>query len=235
MEANSLDPPAGAAARERPSSDRAISRDRAPAAVPVEIRQLLGPGWILEGEDSDVFEKLLATVGHAVRPIDIIDWFYVMDVVELTWQIQRSRRYRESLMRSARHSAMAKLLDKLLPSASAPALSFSRNTPSKRLATEWLSGDKNAIERVGQLFAQAGYLISDVAARALSDNSAELERIDNQNVRHERRRDSLLLRIESRRTGWAKLVKIVSNEIVEGHFSELPSQDLPEKPAEEER
>jgi hypothetical protein len=171
MVAEPRDPLSGAAASAQPSSDAMIPRRRAAlaaasptVAVPVEIRQLLGPGWVLEGEDPDLFEKLLATVGHAVRPIDIIDWLYVMDLVELTWQIQRSRRYRESLMRSARHSAMAKLLDKLLPAASAPALSFSRNTPSKRLATEWLSGDKNAIERVGQLFAQAGYLISDVAA-----------------------------------------------------------------------
>jgi hypothetical protein len=54
------------------------------------IRQLLGPSWTIEGEDPEQYEKVLAEVGAAARPIDFIDWMLVKDIVDLTWQIQRT-------------------------------------------------------------------------------------------------------------------------------------------------
>jgi hypothetical protein len=66
------------------------------------VRQLLGPSWIIEGEDPERYEKVLAEVGAAVRPIDFIDWLLVKDVVDLTWEIQRTQLRREKLMRIER-------------------------------------------------------------------------------------------------------------------------------------
>jgi hypothetical protein len=43
--------------------------------VPEDVRALLGPSWIIEGEDTELYEALLARVGTAVEPADIIDWF----------------------------------------------------------------------------------------------------------------------------------------------------------------
>ncbi len=73
--------------------------------VPEEARALLGPSWIIEGEDRELYEALLARVGAAVEPTDIIDWLLVKDVVALTWEIQRSRRHRDSLVRMCRARA----------------------------------------------------------------------------------------------------------------------------------
>jgi hypothetical protein len=69
--------------------------------LPLEVRALLGPSWITEGEDPKLYETLLAQVGAAVGAKDIIDWLLISDVVALTWDIQRSRRIRDGLMRNA--------------------------------------------------------------------------------------------------------------------------------------
>jgi hypothetical protein len=37
-------------------------------AVPQEIRVLLGPSWLVEGEDAQRYEDLLAAVASAVKP-----------------------------------------------------------------------------------------------------------------------------------------------------------------------
>src|ERR1700694_3498430 len=75
-------------------------------SVPPEVRPLLGPSWIVEGEDPQLYEDLLAQVGAAVQPRDLIDWLFLKDVVALTWEIQRTRRHRASLMRTTRDEAM---------------------------------------------------------------------------------------------------------------------------------
>jgi hypothetical protein len=45
-----------------------------------------------------------------VEPADIIDWLLLKDVVALTWEIHRSRRHRDFLMRIARRKAMERFL-----------------------------------------------------------------------------------------------------------------------------
>jgi hypothetical protein len=52
--------------------------------VPAHVRALLGPSWLIEGEDAALYEDLLAQVGAAVQPMDMIDWLLVKDVVALT-------------------------------------------------------------------------------------------------------------------------------------------------------
>ena len=50
------------------------------------MRALLGPSWIIKGEDPERYEELLAAVGAAVQPKDLIDWLLVKDIVALTWE-----------------------------------------------------------------------------------------------------------------------------------------------------
>ena len=70
----------------RPRRVRLIERLQKPV-VPEEVRALLGPSWIIEGEDPERYEELLARVGAAVQPMDLIDWLLVKDIVALTWEI----------------------------------------------------------------------------------------------------------------------------------------------------
>jgi hypothetical protein len=193
--------------------------------VPEEVRALLGPSWIIEGEDPELYEVLLARVGAAVEPADIIDWLLVKDVVALTWEIQRSRRHRDGLVRIGRCKAMEKLLELILPRENA-FHSFSEESDTNRIATDWFNGDKKATKLVDAALAKAGLSFADVTAQSLSMNAAELDRLDQQNERRENRRDAILLQIERRRVGWAKRVQRASEDVVDAEFRENPPGGL---------
>ena len=68
------------------------------------------------------------------------------------------------------------------------------------------------------LFGEALESLSEI-----SKTSHELDRLDEHDERLAGRRDEILRQIERRRSGWAKLVRRASEEIVEGEFHELPS------------
>jgi hypothetical protein len=190
-----------------------LARTQKPV-VPEEVRSLLGPSWIIEGEDPERYEKLLAAVGEAVQPKDLIDWLLVKDIVALTWEIQRTRWQRDSLMRMALKAAMKNSLGAVLP------WSPEGNSEAQELVLDWLNGDKKAIKRVDELLAKSGLTTADFAAQSLSEKVREFDRLDAHNQRHEDRRDALLQQIERRRPGWANKVKSASEDIVDAEFKE---------------
>jgi hypothetical protein len=158
-------------------------------------------------------------VGEAVRPSDIVDWLLVKDVVALTWEVQRSRRLRDSLVRLARGEAMEELLAEILRRDGAER-ELGGRPESARLAIDWLAGNRNAARRIEALLARAGLSLADVGAQALTLRADEAGRQDAQAERHERRRDAILQQIERRRAGWARWVRQATEDVVDAEFEE---------------
>src|SRR5208282_1661310 len=189
------------------------------------VRKLLGPSWIIEGEDPERYEKVLSEVGAAAQPIDFIDWLLVKDIVDLTWEIQRTHLRRERLMRTQRVSSLQAVIFSVLYSDYDP-YSAKKDPTVSPIAAKWAQGDIKGIKRVEELLSQAGLSMADVDLESLSEiskTSHELDRLDEHDERLAGRRDEILRQIERRRSGWAKLVRRASEEIVEGEFHELPS------------
>jgi hypothetical protein len=186
------------------------------------IRPLLGPAWIIEGEDPQRYEKVLAEVGAAARPIDFIDWLLVKDVVDLTWDIQRARLQRERLTQTERLSSLRSVIFSILYPGYDPYLAEKDPTVS-RVLTKWAQGDPKGIKRVDELLAESGLSMAEVDLQSLSERSVNLEQLDERDERLARRRDEILRQIERRRSGWAKLVRHSSEEVIEGECHELPS------------
>jgi hypothetical protein len=187
--------------------------------VPEEVRALLGPSWLIEGEDPKLYEELLAKVGAAVQPMDIIDWLLVKDVVALTWDIHRSRRHRESLMRTTRRNAMERILDLSL-SRDLALREVGQESKAGKIARGWFNGDEEATKHAEELVAACGLSMADVTAQSLSIKAPEFDRLDQQNQRHEDRRDKILQQIERRRTGWAKQVRRATDDAIDAEFRE---------------
>jgi hypothetical protein len=188
------------------------------------VRELLGPAWIIEGEDPERYEQLLARVADAVGPADFIDWLLVKDVVAHTWEIQRSRQHRETVIRMGRLKALRQILDQATPdSRGLPSVERNRNIAD--LAIKWLNGDSKAAKRVAETLQASGFSLADIAAHAITVTAVELERIDLQVERYESRRDSLLRQIERRREGWEKRVLRASDDVIEAEFSEIATRD----------
>ncbi len=187
------------------------------------VRPLLGPSWIIEGEDPERYEKVLAEVGAAAQPIDFIDWLLVKDIVDLTWEIQRTHLQRERLMQTERLSSLQTVIFSILYSENGSSYAVKNDPTVSRIAAKWARGDIKGVKRVDELLAQAGLSMGDVDLQSLSTQSQEFDRLDERDERLAGRRDEILRQIERRRSGWAKLVRRASEEIIEGEFHELAS------------
>jgi len=60
--------------------------------VPAHIVELLGTPRLLKGEDHKQYQGLLSEIARAVKPTDIMEWLWVRDIVDLTWDTLRYRR-----------------------------------------------------------------------------------------------------------------------------------------------
>src|SRR5215813_9585555 len=71
------------------------------AAVPGQVQRLavFGPPLLLEGEDAEAYDELLARLYAAVKPVDVIDEMLIADIVALEWEVLRWRRLKRALMR----------------------------------------------------------------------------------------------------------------------------------------
>ena len=85
----------------------------------------------------------MSSVAAAIEPIDIIDWLLLKDIVALTWEIQRSRRQRESVVRMGRFTAMGEILDEVMPRAGS-SVDLGRVDAIPSLASKWLRGEAKA-------------------------------------------------------------------------------------------
>lgn len=57
--------------------------------VPAHVVELLGPAPLLKGENLKQYQALLSEIARTVKPADIMEWPWVKDIVDLTWDILR--------------------------------------------------------------------------------------------------------------------------------------------------
>ena len=138
----------------------------------------LGPPVLLEGEDIGEYERLLARVTAAVVPADIIEEFWVRDVVDLVWEALRLRRLKASLLLSSTAAGLQKVL--------APIVRYSE---LPELVKAWYGRDKSALQKVTKLLEQAGLTMDHVMAETLSAKLDDVERIERMIANAEARGD----------------------------------------------
>jgi len=60
--------------------------------VPADIVGLLSKPALLPGEDPNHYDALFSQLAHSVKPADIMEWLWVRDITDLTWDTIRYRR-----------------------------------------------------------------------------------------------------------------------------------------------
>src|SRR5215204_4865356 len=95
--------------------DKRVARamKAASASLAEDVGQLLGAPRLIAGEDGKAYDALLARVRDAVQPNDIIEQFWVRDVVDLVWETMRLRRWKADLLKSAAYHGVLELLKHL--------------------------------------------------------------------------------------------------------------------------
>ena len=122
-----------------------LAKKNVPVASRAEPSVGFGAPVLLEGEDGAHYDKLLTQVTAAVAPTDVIEEFWVRDVVELLWEAMRLRRLKASLLRSSAIKGLGALL--------VPLLGYSE---ADELAKAWYRREEDALNEVQELLDTAG-------------------------------------------------------------------------------
>jgi hypothetical protein len=65
-----------------------------PSLVPTEVRALFGDPPLLRGEEPSLYNNLMDQFSRLVEPKDMIEWWWVKDITDHTWEIRRLRRFK---------------------------------------------------------------------------------------------------------------------------------------------
>jgi hypothetical protein len=197
-----------------------VSKKNIPVASRAEPSAGFGAPVLLEGEDGALYNKLLTQVTAAVAPTDVIEEFWVRDVVELLWEAMRLRRLKASLLRS---SAMQGL-DQVL----APILRYAERD---ELVKAWYAREEDALNEVQELLDSAGLTMDSVMSQTLSKKMDDVERIDRMLASAEARRHIVLREVDRHRAAVAARLQTAAKDIEDAEFSEVSAEGLPSKAA----
>ena len=81
--------------------------------IPVELRALSEPSFLLPGEKRQEFEMIQKMIIEEVRPESNVEWLWTLDLIELSWEILRYRRLKQRVLNEYRHAAIKAILLRL--------------------------------------------------------------------------------------------------------------------------
>ena len=175
--------------------------------MPPDIEVLFGDPPLLSTEDPRLYRELLDRFVGSVEPRNVIEWLWVKDIVDLSWEIARLRRYRALLIERERESKNAEIdyarehaddrdlcwMDRL----KRPQIEALRNAP--RLDTE-----------------------ADSASLLILQYLGTYETVDKLLMSAELRRDRILRELDFRRERIAPLLRKTSDELIDARADAVP-------------
>jgi hypothetical protein len=171
---------------------------------------LFGPSPLTEGEDARQYDELQTRFSATIKPKDFLEEMWTRDVVDLTWDILRMRRFKARLLTSVMSEGMDKILHRLLDSADAYDISKA-----------WSARDPEAIKAVEELLAAKGLTMELAAARGFEARIDIFERIDRMAMAAEARRNSALRELERHRASLTPALRRASDDVIEAEYHDV--------------
>ena len=168
--------------------------------IPNDIAALFGYAPILKTEDEEIYWNCMERVVKCVVPQDIIEWLWIKDVVDLSWEILRLRRLKIDLVEIDRENQNARIEEH----AGEPHFDDFSGTSTPRTPEE-------IEDRKNERFVDT----EDYSAELLFEHIEEYERIEKLLTSAELRRDRILREIELRRDHMGRGPRAASDEIVD--------------------
>jgi hypothetical protein len=170
----------------------------------------LGPPVLQPCEDADLYDRLHGRVTAAVKPRDVVEEFWVRDVVDLMWETLSLRRLKALLLLGSAHEGAYRVLVPLVETGRA-----------YDLANGWFARKDKAVQAVEQALTRAGLTGEAVTAQTLSVKLDDVERIDRLIMNAETRRNAMLREVERHRDAVAARLRQAAEEIEDAEFSEV--------------
>jgi hypothetical protein len=171
-------------------------------SIPNDTLTPLGDPPLLSTEDPKVYADLLSQVARAARPRHMLEWIWVRDFVDLTWEAQRLRRYKVMLIERERQNRIT-------------AIQNERNDPYS-----YFSLDTGKMEEVKPKRRQkkpriAGLNTERGSLSPFQGSLSEYERIEKLLASIELKRHMLLRDAPFYRKGLAHLLKEAADNVID--------------------
>jgi hypothetical protein len=213
----------------------AKSAPKSPAPATARTRRVaaFGPPPLIQGEDGGAYDKLLARVSAAVRPVDILEEIWVHDIVDLEWEVLRLRRLKVALMTASASKALRTVLDRLLDeetddtddeTGDPDEETEDTEWDTSRLAKEWGRRNPDAIKEVDRILASTDLTLDAIRAEMLSENIEHVERIDRMIAMVESRRNAALREVDRHRATLGQELRSTVREIEDGKFKVIEAR-----------
>ena len=197
--------------------------------VPVEIRDMLGKPPLLATEDPNQYDALLTELAREVRPSDFIEWLWVKDIADLTWDIFRYRRIKASYVDGRFRFALVQELnflerDKRAADPDEFDLSFDLDRirdKANKLANDFIA-NANTKEKRDKWLKAHGVNAESITATSFDTAVDKLEAIERTLSSVEYRRNNALHEIERRRNALGRALRQTSDRIIEGEAPLVP-------------
>lgn len=189
-----------------------------PRKIPLAIAKLLGPPQLWRDESREQYDAMLLSIAESVGAKDIVDWIAVRDVTYHAWDHYRLQGIKSALILEKQIEVIEGLLkttyDPGGPKEMTYNLSGAKNDARRR------SFDGAFAKKIDQKLAARGHDAASILGRAYSLCAADLQMLDKAIADRELRRMTMLREIYRRDDFLARRLEKVSQQIIEGEFSE---------------
>jgi hypothetical protein len=175
-------------------------------SVPPDIEALLGDPPVLSTENPTLYWDMLDRFAKSVVPRNIIEWLWIKDIVDLSWEIARLRRYRTLQIETGRDNQNAGI-EYAREHADDPDLYSEYQLRPAEIEA------RRTAPRLDTEADSAGLLISDLDT---------YETVDKLLMAAELRRDRILRELDFRRERIAPLLRKTSNELIDASADAVP-------------
>lgn len=165
------------------------------AHLPPAIASLFSNPPVLRNENQNAYKELLNEVAATMRPKDFIEFLWLRDFTDLTWEILRYRRMQKAIFETAEPAALRARFRALIQDGQASEEDVERQ--ATRLAHDWTT-DPTARALLKEVNPD-GINNDDLVAEAFIYRIKELERLDKMLAAAEKRRNNVLREMNANR------------------------------------
>jgi hypothetical protein len=189
------------------------------ANLPQELVEFLDDPPLVGVETIEGYKSFFCAIVADLKPADAIDWLYLKDVVDLSWQIRRERVVLAGVVKSFQMEVVRDLLKATVDTSSAVEAAAYRIFNAANDAQRWAS-DPAARKEIDARLSARGHSAAAVLAQAYIRGASHIDAIDKRIASYEARRVGIVRQVERRSAKLARDLATASSEVIDAEFSE---------------
>ena len=170
-------------------------------------------------ETIEGYKSFFRAIVADLKPADAIDWLYIKDVVDLSWQIRRERVVLAGVVKSFQMEVVRDLLKATVDTSNAGEAAVYRIFSAANDAQRWAS-DPAARKEIDARLSARGHSAAAVLAQAYIRGANHIDAIDKRIASYEARRVGIVREIERRSAKLARDLAAASSQVIDAEFNE---------------